>query len=107
MYLYIYDSTLRIVYFFKNTILFNGASPVALVIKKKILPASAGDIRDEGSMPESGRSPGRRHGYPLQYSYLENPTDRGPGGLYSIGCKELNVTEVTEHETKEYIYLKA
>lgn len=44
MYTYIYDSTLRTVYFFKNTILFNEASPVALVIKKKkILPASAGD----------------------------------------------------------------
>ena len=35
MYTYIYDSTLRTVYFFKNTILFNEASPVALVIKKK------------------------------------------------------------------------
>ena len=31
--------------------------------------ANAGDIRDVGSIPESGKSPGGRHGNPLQYSY--------------------------------------
>ena len=36
-----------------------------------------GDIRDMGSVSESGRSPGGRHGNPLQYSCLENPMDRG------------------------------
>ena len=41
------------------------------------LPTSAGDIRDAGLIPGSGRSPGRRHGNPLQYSFLENPMDRG------------------------------
>ena len=35
------------------------------------------DIRDAVSMPGSGRSPGGRHGNPLQYSYLEKPIDRG------------------------------
>ena len=40
-------------------------------------PANAGDIRDMGSILGSGRSPGGRHGNPLQYSYLENPRDRG------------------------------
>ena len=35
------------------------------------------DIRDAGSTPESGRSPGGGHGKPLQYSCLENPMDRG------------------------------
>ena len=30
-----------------------------------------------GSISGSGRSPGGGHGYPLQYSYLENSTDRG------------------------------
>ena len=40
-------------------------------------PAKAGNIRTVGSIPESGRSPGRGHGNPLQYSYLENPMDRG------------------------------
>ena len=48
---------------------------VALVVKK--LPASAGDVRDVGSTPGSGRSPEEGHGDPLQYSCLENPMDRG------------------------------
>ena len=43
----------------------------------KNLPANAGDIRDGGSVPGSGRSPGGGHGNPLQYSCLENLTDRG------------------------------
>ena len=43
----------------------------------KNLPANAEDITDVGSVPESGRSPGRGHGNPPQYSCLENPTDRG------------------------------
>ena len=40
-------------------------------------PANARDVRDVGSIPGSGRSPGGGHGNPLQYSCLENPTDRG------------------------------
>ena len=43
----------------------------------KNLPANAGDVRDAGSIPGSGRSPGGGHGNPLQYTYLENPMDRG------------------------------
>ena len=39
-------------------------------------PDSTGDIRDVGSILGSGRSPGREHGNPLQYSYVENPKDR-------------------------------
>ena len=38
-------------------------------------PANAGDIRDSGLIPGSGRSPGGGHGNPLQYSCLENPID--------------------------------
>ena len=38
--------------------------------------ANAGDGRDAGSIPESGRSLEGGHGNPLQYSCLENPTDR-------------------------------
>ena len=48
-------------------------SQVALVVKNP--PANAGDIRDEGSIPGSGRFPGGGHGNPLQYSSLEHPTD--------------------------------
>ena len=51
------------------------ASQGALVVKN--LPANAGDVRHTGSIPGLGRSPGRGHGNPLQYSCLENPTDRG------------------------------
>ena len=40
-------------------------------------PASAGDIRDSGLIPGSGRSSGGGHSNPLQYSCLENPMDRG------------------------------
>ena len=43
----------------------------------KGLPASAGDIRDAGLIPESGRSPGGGQGNPLQRSCLENPMERG------------------------------
>ena len=32
---------------------------------------------DPGSIPGLGRCPGDGNGYPLQYSYLENPMDRG------------------------------
>ena len=40
-------------------------------------PANAGDTRDAGLIPGSGRFPGGGHGNPLQYSCLENPMDRG------------------------------
>ena len=49
--------------------------PGGAVVKNP--PASAGDARDVGSIPGSGRSPGGGHCNPLQYSCLENPMDRG------------------------------
>ena len=72
---------------------------MALVIKNP--PANAGDIRDSGSIPGSGRPPGGGHDNPLQYSRLENPMNRGqtvqrienpldrllPGRLQSIGSQ--------------------
>ena len=48
---------------------------MALVVKKPIVNAE--DIRDRGSIPGLGRSFGEGNGYPLQYSCLENPMDRG------------------------------
>ena len=48
-------------------------------------PAHAADIKDKDLIPGSGRSTGEGNGNPLQYSYLENSTDReGPWG-----CKGL------------------
>ena len=42
----------------------------------KNLPVNAGDTKDMGSIPGSGRSPGEGKGNPLQYPYLENFMDR-------------------------------
>ena len=53
---------------------------MALVVKN--LPASAGDIRDVGSIPGLRRSPGGGHGNRLQDSCLENLME--PGGLPSL-----------------------
>ena len=47
-----------------------------MVLLVKNPRANAGDIRDEGSIPGSGRSLGGRHGNPLKYSCLENPMER-------------------------------
>ena len=51
------------------------ASQVVPVVKN--LSANAGDKRDMGSIPGSGRFPRGGHGNPLQYSCLENPMGRG------------------------------
>ena len=58
----------------KKHITLEQASQLALVEKNP--PANAGDIRDAGSILESGRSSGGGHGNSLQYSCLENPMDR-------------------------------
>ena len=50
------------------------SSQMALVVKNPT--ADAGDIRDMGSIPESGRSPRGGQGNSLQCSCLENPMDR-------------------------------
>ena len=43
----------------------------------KNLPANAGDLKDMGSVPGSGKTPGGGHSNPIQYSWLEKPMDRG------------------------------
>jgi len=55
-------------------------------------PATAGDIRDSGSVPELGKSPGGGHGSSLQYSCLENPMD---GGVW-----QATVHGVTKSQTR-------
>ena len=59
------------------------------------LPASTGDVRNKGSVPGLGRSSGGGNGSSLQYSRLENPTDRGAWGPW--GRKEPGTTEATYH----------
>ena len=48
-----------------------------LVLVVKNPPTNARDVRDTGSIPELGGSPGGGHDNPLQHSCLENPMDRG------------------------------
>ena len=61
-------------------------------------PASAGDLRDTGSIPGLGRCPGGGRGNLLQYSCLENPMNRGVDRLQFMGSQESDTTEVTLHE---------
>ena len=69
------------------------ASQVVLVVENP--PASAGDVRDSGSIPGSGRSPGGGHGNPLQYSCLESPMDKGAWQATVRSRTELDTTEAT------------
>ena len=64
---------------------------MALVIKNS--PANSGDIKDKGSIPGSGRSPGDGNGSPLQYSCLKNPMDTGAWQATVFGSQELDMTE--------------
>ena len=64
-----------------------GTSQMALVLKNPLV--SAGNIRDMGSIPGSGRSTRGGHGNPLQFSCLENPMDRGTWRATVQGRKEL------------------
>ena len=62
----------------------------------KNLPANAGDA---GSIPGLGRSPREGNGYPLKYSCLGHPTDRGD--CEPIGSQRVRhnlATEYTEHK---------
>ena len=78
----------------------------------KNLPASAGDIRDMGSIPGPGRSPGGRHGNPLQYSCLESPKDRGARQVIVHRVaktlrqqKQLSTSTRADNQEKETRYL--
>ena len=63
------------------------ASQVVLVVRN--LPVSAGDIRDEGSIPQSGRSPGGGSGNHPSVLALRIPWTEEPGGLQSIGSQRM------------------
>ena len=58
----------------------------------KNLPPKAGDIRNVGFIPGSGRFLGREHGNLLQYSCPENPTDRGARWATVHGVAESETT---------------
>ena len=78
-----------------------GASQVALVVK--ILTASAGDTRNLGLIPESGRSPRVGNGNSLQYTCLENSMDRGAWqATQSTGLQWVRQHWVTELACTQY-----
>ena len=77
-------SKLFILFFFFLT------SKVVPVVKDP--PANTGDIRNMGSTPGLGRSPGEGHGNSLQHSCLENPIDRG--------AWQATVLRVTQSQTQ-------
>ena len=70
-------------------------------MKYLVFPGSSADKEsacnagDPCSIPGSGRSPGEGIGYPRQYSFLENPMDRGAWWAEVHGGAELDTTEVT------------
>ena len=70
---------------------------VALVVKNP--PAKAGDRRDQGSIPGLGRSPGKGHGNPLQYSCLENPVDRGAwwAAVHGVSQSQTQLKQLSMH----------
>ena len=61
--------------FFYNLFFLIEVYPGGTMVKNP--PVNAGDLRNMGLIPASGRSPGQGHGNPLQYSCLENTMDRG------------------------------
>ena len=79
-----------------------GVSQVALVVKN--LPANAEDIRDMGSIPGSGRSPGEGNGNSLHYSCLENPMDRRAWQATVCGVTELDTTEQLSMHTHTNLF---
>ena len=68
----------------------------------KNLPANAGDPRDVGSVPGSGRAPGVGKGNPLQYCCLENSMDRGSLWATVHGIRESDTTECTHTHTPPF-----
>ena len=70
---------------------------VALVVKNP--PANAGDVRDVGSTPGSGRSPGEGYDNPLQYSYLEKPKERGTwwATVHRVTQSQTQLKQVSMH----------
>ena len=65
----------------------------------KNLFANAGDVRDTGSIPGSGKSPGEGNGNPHQYACLVNPVDRGAwrATVHSISKSRTELKHLSTH----------
>ena len=68
--------------------------------------ANAGDVRDMGSVPWSGRYPGEGNGNPLQYSCLENPMDGGAWRATVHGFAQSCTQLSAEHKHKPHSGMK-
>ena len=79
------------------------ASQVVLVVKNP--PANAGDGRNMGSIPGSGRSCGEGNRNPLQYSCLENPKDRGAwwATVHGVAKSQARLKRLNMHSHKDQI----
>ena len=70
-----------------------------------IPPANAGDVRDTGSSPRSGRLTGEGNGNPLQCSCLENPMDRGAwwAAIYGVAQSQTQLKRLSSSRIKKLI----
>ena len=73
----------------------HSVSQVTLVVKNP--PANTTDVRNAGSLPGSGKSPGEGNGNPLQSSCLENPVDRGAWRATVHGVAESDTNGERQH----------
>ena len=73
-----------------------------VVLELKNLPANAGDVRDAGSIPGPGRSPGGGRGNRHQYSCLENPMDRGAwrATVHRVSRSQTRLKQLSMHAYK-------
>ena len=72
----------------------------------KNLPGNAGDVRDVGLIPGSGKSLGGGNGNPLQYFYLKNLMDRGTlQATVHGGYRVKHSLAYTQLENHLYIYI--
>ena len=65
----------------------------------KNLPVNGGEVRDAGSVPVLGRSPGGGHGNSLHYSCLENPTGRGAwwAAVHRVAQSQTQLERLSRH----------
>ena len=77
-------------------------SQVVLVVKN--LPDNAGDIRDIGSIPGLGKSPGGGNGNPLQYACLKNPMDRGAwwATVHRVAKSQIRLSNLAFMHTRQF-----
>ena len=68
-----------------------------LVVKN--LPANDGDVEDMGLIPGLGRFSGGGHGNPVQYSFTENPTDRGAwwATVHRVAKSQTRLKQLSTH----------